>query len=93
MEPKILMFSPSDNLDSRSPFNKDQVRLRKLLEKELQLGTTSVVLSWNGTLSKKLEIKMNPTGYITFDQTIVNDFINEVEATENMSEEDGTMTA
>lgn len=86
MKPRILMFSPSDNLDNRASLGKDKMRLRKLLEKEFQLGNMSVVLSWNGTVSKKLEINMNPTGYLTFDQTIVNDFINEIEARRNAAQ-------
>jgi hypothetical protein len=74
------MFSPSDNSDNRPSINKDNMRFRKLLEKEFQLGTTNVVLSWNGISSKKLEIRMNPADGVNYDQTIVNEFISQVEA-------------
>lgn len=81
MKPKLLMFSPSDKSDNRSmSLSKDKMRMRKLLEKEHELGTTSVVLSWNGTLSKKMILEMNPGSGLTYDQTIVDDFINEVDA-------------
>ena len=80
-KPKLLMFSPSDKSDNRSmSLGKDKMRMRKLLEKEHEFGTTSVVLTWNGTLSKKLSLEVNPAGGLTFDQKIVDEFINEVEA-------------
>ncbi len=80
-KPKLLMFSPSDKSDNRSmSLGKDKMRLRKLLEKEHEFGTKSIVLTWNGTLSKNLLLEVNPAGGLTFDQTIVDEFINEVDA-------------
>ena len=80
-KPKLLMFSFSDKSDNRSmSLGKDKMRMHKLLEKEHEVGTTSVVLTWNGTPSKKRLLEVNPAGGLTFDQTIVDEFINEVEA-------------
>jgi hypothetical protein len=84
MKPKLLMFSPSDKSDNRSMSpGKDKMRMRKLLEKEHELGTRSLILSWNGTFSAKLELEMNPTSGLTYDQKIADDFISDVEAKRN----------
>ena len=86
-KPKLLMFSPSDKSDNRSmSLGKDKMRMRKLLEKEHEFGTKTVVLAWNGTLSKNLSLELSPGGGLNFDQTIVDEFINEVEAKRSVAE-------